>query len=244
MGRPEWDEVDEAPNAVSPPAAAPVVTRPARRLLPWLVALLASSACAAAVARHLAERTVEREALALARDEAAELRRALFATQERFSTVDKERSRQASTAAKLEEALATHGAEREANDQLIAKLRAELDEREGDVVGEGKRISVSVVDELLFPSGEAELSGRGKELLGRLGAVLKNLRDQQILVGGHTDDRPIHTTRFASNWELSAARAVNVTRHLVEVVGVDQEEPAHRDPAHPHRRSETPVAAS
>ena len=47
------------------------------------------------------------------------------------------------------------------------------------------------------------------------------MKDQQILVGGHTDDRPIHTERFASNWELSTGRAVNVARYLVETVGVD-----------------------
>ena len=71
------------------------------------------------------------------------------------------------------------------------------------------------------PSGQAELSNHGKEVLGKVGGVLKNLRDQQILVGGHTDDRPIHTDRFPSNWELSAARAVNVARYLVETAGID-----------------------
>jgi len=47
------------------------------------------------------------------------------------------------------------------------------------------------------------------------------LSDKQILIGGHTDDRPIHTAQFPSNWELSAARAVNVARYLAESVGVD-----------------------
>ena len=82
-------------------------------------------------------------------------------------------------------------------------------------------VTVHLADEILFGSGEAELSKHGKEVLTRVGDVLKPLTDKQILVGGHTDDAPIHTAHFASNWELSTARAVNVVHHLTDVVGVD-----------------------
>ena len=54
-----------------------------------------------------------------------------------------------------------------------------------------------------------------------VGDVFKPLKDKQILVGGHTDDAPIHTARFPSNWELSTARAVNVVHFLADSVGVD-----------------------
>ena len=58
-------------------------------------------------------------------------------------------------------------------------------------------------------------------MLARVGDVLKPLADKQILVGGHTDDAPIHTARFPSNWELSTARAVNVVHFLADTVGVN-----------------------
>ena len=58
-------------------------------------------------------------------------------------------------------------------------------------------------------------------MLARVGDVFKPLKEKQILVGGHTDDAPIHTARFPSNWELSTARAVNVVHFLADTVGVD-----------------------
>jgi flagellar motor protein MotB len=83
-------------------------------------------------------------------------------------------------------------------------------------VDDGK---VIVQGELLFASGSDELSPDGRRTLGRLGPALAQLvaaePDQMILVGGHTDDLPIATARFASNWELSAARATAVARGLV-----------------------------
>src|SRR6185312_6396299 len=92
---------------------------------------------------------------------------------------------------------------------------------EGDVSSSGGIVTVHLESEILFPSGEAELSKHGKEVLQRVGDVLKPLKDKQILVGGHTDDAPIHTARFPSNWELSTARAVNVVHFLADTVGVE-----------------------
>ena len=100
-------------------------------------------------------------------------------------------------------------------------LRKKLDAKEGDVSSSGGIVTVHLESEILFPSGEAELSKRGKEVLARVGDVLKPLKDKQILVGGHTDDAPIHTARFPSNWELSTARAVNVVHFLADNAGVD-----------------------
>jgi chemotaxis protein MotB len=72
---------------------------------------------------------------------------------------------------------------------------------------------------VLFDSGEAALSARGEEVLGRVGAVLAKVDDKMIQVSGHTDDSP-PTDKvklvFPTNWELSVARAVNVVRHMTE----------------------------
>lgn len=74
--------------------------------------------------------------------------------------------------------------------------------------------------EVLFASGSAEVTDGGRAFVGQLAVPLRSLLDaepdQLVLVGGHTDDRPIRTDRFASNWELSTARAVAIARALEE----------------------------
>ena len=74
-------------------------------------------------------------------------------------------------------------------------------------------ISFRISNEILFPSGQAQLSPQGLALLDRLIAVL-NASDHRIAVEGHTDDVPIQTERFPSNWELSTGRATSVVRYL------------------------------
>jgi chemotaxis protein MotB len=81
-----------------------------------------------------------------------------------------------------------------------------------------------MVDEILFDSGQATLKPAGVEVLHRVGAVLKKAENRLIIVQGHTDNVPIVgrlAERFPTNWELSAARAVNVVRFLQEEVGLD-----------------------
>ena len=77
------------------------------------------------------------------------------------------------------------------------------------------RVQLRVKDNILFPTGEASLSGAGQSLLGRLASRLGD-SDYRITVEGHTDNRPIDTWRYPSNWELSAARAAAVVRQLIE----------------------------
>jgi chemotaxis protein MotB len=189
--------------------------------LPWLLAILLAVLCATLLIRIGDQRRRDRDNLARARDEAAEFRGAYFKEQGELADVDKERAAQAATLHQL----ATHVAEKAAADldqqKLMEDLRKKLAAAEGDVSSSGAVVTVHLESEILFPSGEAELSKQGKEVLARVGDVLKPLKDKQILVGGHTDDAPIHTARFPSNWELSTARAVNVVHFLVDNVGVD-----------------------
>lgn len=76
------------------------------------------------------------------------------------------------------------------------------------------RINLRVRDNILFSTGDANLSGKGKQLIDRLAQRLKK-GDYAISVEGHTDNRPIHTALYPSNWELSAARAAAVLRELI-----------------------------
>lgn len=77
------------------------------------------------------------------------------------------------------------------------------------------KVQLRVKDNILFPTAEAGLSGRGEQVLGELAERLGG-SDYAITVEGHTDDRPIQTWRYPSNWELSAARAAAVVRQLIE----------------------------
>lgn len=78
------------------------------------------------------------------------------------------------------------------------------------------RMVVELPEGVLFDSGKAELKKQGKETLGQVAAVLKSINDRDFQITGHTDDVPIRSPKFPSNWELSTARAVNVLHFLVE----------------------------
>ncbi len=76
--------------------------------------------------------------------------------------------------------------------------------------------------EVLFPKGSAELTEEGKRELDKLAEAIKELEKQIppdinwiLRVDGHTDSDPIHTPKYASNWELSAARAISVVKYLI-----------------------------
>jgi chemotaxis protein MotB len=77
---------------------------------------------------------------------------------------------------------------------------------------------IHVVEAALFESGQATLKPEALTVLDRIAKEIMNLPNQ-IRVEGHTDDRPITTTRFPSNWELSSARATSVVRYLIEKHG-------------------------
>lgn len=72
-----------------------------------------------------------------------------------------------------------------------------------------------LTDRVLFDSGQAVLKPQGMPLLGHVGNLLNIDRIHPILVEGHTDDVPISTAQYHSNWELSTARATEVVRYLI-----------------------------
>jgi len=82
----------------------------------------------------------------------------------------------------------------------------------------GDSLEIRISTDILFTSGEAQLSGRAMHALQALAESLKQWPNS-LLVEGHTDDRPIHTALYPSNWELSAARAASLV-HLFADSGV------------------------
>ncbi|MBF24468.1 MAG: flagellar motor protein [Pusillimonas sp.] len=82
-----------------------------------------------------------------------------------------------------------------------------------EVVMNDKSVSFRINSEILFGSGEAQLSLGGLEVLQRLAHTLKD-SPHTVTIEGHTDAIPIRSARFPSNWELSSARAGSVVRYL------------------------------
>jgi chemotaxis protein MotB len=111
-------------------------------------------------------------------------------------------------------------------DDLLEELRAEVRQGEITITQLKDKLSLSMVDKILFDSGSAEVKAEGRKVLDRVGAILKKVTDKDIRVEGHTDDVPIGVKlreRFPTNWELSTARATNVVRYLQEKAGIDPE---------------------
>lgn len=81
-------------------------------------------------------------------------------------------------------------------------------------------VIVELKDNILFESASSQLKPDSKAILNKVSDLLQTM-DNDILVEGHTDNIPINTYEFPSNWELSADRAVNVVRYFVEVRGLD-----------------------
>lgn len=79
---------------------------------------------------------------------------------------------------------------------------------------------ISLQDSLLFDLGSADVRPEEKEVLIKIGDMLKSLPNH-IRVEGFTDDLPIHNNKFDSNWELSVIRATNVVKILVNEVGIE-----------------------
>jgi chemotaxis protein MotB len=109
-------------------------------------------------------------------------------------------------------------------DVLVRDMKSEVERGQVKITQLADRLSVVMVDKILFPSGDAEITSDGVGILERVGKVLKDTQDRIIRVEGHTDNLPIRPRlqeEFPTNWELSTARATNVVRFLQERVGIE-----------------------
>ncbi|MEX3824090.1 flagellar motor protein MotB, partial [Paraburkholderia sp. BR14262] len=84
------------------------------------------------------------------------------------------------------------------------------------IVPAARGVEIGINAKILFNAGDATLLPESLGVLGRIAEVLRAAPAGNILVEGHTDSTPISNAKFASNWELSSARAGAVVRYLVE----------------------------
>jgi chemotaxis protein MotB len=106
-------------------------------------------------------------------------------------------------------------------EQLASSLRGEIDAGRIELMELRGRTTVKMKDKILFASGSATIGADGKEALRKVAEALRGLEGRSIRVEGHTDNVPTGSSGpFASNWELSTARALAVVRFLQDG-GVD-----------------------
>jgi len=111
-------------------------------------------------------------------------------------------------------------------DSLVNELQGEIKKGEIKVTQVKDKLSVNLVEKILFDSGSAEIKPEGLKVLDRVGDILKKVKDKQIRVEGYTDNVPIGpklVSKFPTNWELSATRATNVVRYLEDKVKLDSQ---------------------
>jgi chemotaxis protein MotB len=113
-------------------------------------------------------------------------------------------------------------------DQIVAQtargledeLRSDLESKDVTISKLQGKLTVNILDRVMFDSGEAILKPGGETVMRKIAALLAQHPDLKIHVIGHTDNVPIRS-RFTSNWELSTARALAAVHFLTEKAGVD-----------------------
>jgi chemotaxis protein MotB len=154
-----------------------------------------------------AELTEALAAAAKTQAEVADLKDKLAESQTRIQELQKEKDIVVHTHQSLEDEMRNA---LESKDVTISQLQGKL--------------TVNILDRVMFDSGEADLKPAGAAVLRKVAAVLAQHPNLKIHVIGHTDNVPIRAgarNRFPSNWELSTARATAAVRFLTEIAGVD-----------------------
>jgi chemotaxis protein MotB len=108
-------------------------------------------------------------------------------------------------------------------ENLMQEMKGEIAQGQVAITELKGKLTLDVVDKILFASGEAEVKPEGLAVLQRVIEILKDVKDKAIRIEGHTDNVKIGgalARKYPTNWELSASRALNVTRYL-EKQGID-----------------------
>jgi chemotaxis protein MotB len=190
-------------------------------MVKWVAGSLAVLAVAGAAAFHYFVYRPQQQALQATRQQLASAEQEKAAQKARIADLESARDQLQRTSSELHQQVTQKESEllalRSTQDELVEGLKKEIADRQIQVERIRDQIRVDMVDEILFDSGEATLKPGGIEVLQKVGAILVKVQDRPIEVQGHTDNVPIRgalAKRFATNWELSSARATNVARFL------------------------------
>jgi chemotaxis protein MotB len=195
-----------------------------RRVLPWFLAIALLAGGGFTAHQIVMADDGDASELAAARADAEAQRRAADDASARVVALEKELTEARASAATETQKLVAEKQALEAKAKESAALEKKLADVLGDggtVTRDGEEIRLELVDKVLFDLGDDQLTPRGEVVMYEVGEALKDkgFADKQIWVQGHTDRTPIRaakgvTPRFATNWELSAARALTVVHYL------------------------------
>ncbi len=166
-------------------------------------------------ARLEQERTAKETDIRVLTDSRAELSRSLEEQQAERARLERQRIAKEAEIRRLAQMHA----------ELSKSLEAEIAKGDIRIRQVRDRLRINMVDQVLFDSARAVVKPEGLEVLKRVSAILTKVDDKQIRIEGHTDDVPIGPKiihRFATNWELSTARATSVVRYLIDEGGVEK----------------------
>ncbi len=114
-----------------------------------------------------------------------------------------------------EEGSGAIGEDRALLDELNAAIAEEgMDDQIGAEI-DGRGVVVRIDGQVLYPLGNAELKPEANPILTRIAALVRGT-EHRVMIEGHTDDIPIRTARYPSNWELSTARAIAAMQFMVD----------------------------
>ena len=154
----------------------------------------------------------------------SELKRALATAEQNQTQAATLKEEIDASKARIDELQREKEAATQAQKSLEQEMRAALESKEITISELQGKLTVNILDRIMFDSGEADLKSEGEKILQKIAGILAQYPQRQIHVIGHTDNVPIRVSarsRFPSNWELSTARATAAVRFLGEKAGVD-----------------------
>ncbi|MBI5590600.1 MAG: OmpA family protein [Deltaproteobacteria bacterium] len=99
----------------------------------------------------------------------------------------------------------------------VQEMTSELGMENGVKVSVSEKgLILQLSDRILFAAGQADILPEARKLIEHVGTIVANHPSYSLRIEGHTDNAPIRTSRYPSNWELSTSRAVNVVRYLLD----------------------------
>ena len=99
--------------------------------------------------------------------------------------------------------------------ELTSKFKGLVDAGKLSIKFQNGKMMLALSTDILFPSGSAQLSTPGKAAITEVAGLLKDLQNRNFQIEGHTDNVPIHSKQFPSNWELASARAMSVLNTML-----------------------------
>jgi chemotaxis protein MotB len=106
---------------------------------------------------------------------------------------------------------------------LSQDLAPQLETKEVAIERGDNTLKIRFLEKVLFRSGSADITPQGQAILTKTAQALRNFDTQYFAIVGHTDNVPIKTDKFPSNWELSATRSCSVVHFLSEKSGLNPE---------------------